>query len=144
MPQVLIVEQVNLKDVSTSRRDFLKQSIKFLPFIGVGAFLYPAYKYASFEEKAKISLAIPLTQLDKNISKFQKVLIKKEGKDIIVYSAHCTHMGCVLNIDEKKQRFVCPCHQSEFSFDGKRLKGPAQKDLVIIDSRVENNILYIG
>ncbi|MFZ5761914.1 MAG: ubiquinol-cytochrome c reductase iron-sulfur subunit [Thermodesulfobacteriota bacterium] len=44
-------------------------------------------------------------------------------------SRRCTHLGCRLNYKEKEQLLLCPCHQSRFSTAGKRLGGPARKDL---------------
>lgn len=137
-------DQLNLKDVNTERRIVIKKIIKFLPLVGVGAFTYPLVKFASFEEIQKISLVISLKEIDNKIIKKGKVLIHKSEEGITVYDAHCTHMGCILNYDEKKDRFVCPCHNSEFTISGKRLQGPAQRDLDIISSKIENKLLYIG
>lgn len=137
-------DQLNLKDVNTKRRIVIKKIIKFLPLVGVGAFTYPLVKFASFEEIQKISLVISLKEIDNKIIKKGKVLIHKSEEGITVYDAHCTHMGCILNYDEKKDRFVCPCHNSEFTISGKRLQGPAQRDLDIISSKIENKLLYIG
>ena len=44
-------------------------------------------------------------------------------------SRKCTHLGCRLNYKENENLLLCPCHQSRFSVAGKRLSGPAQKDL---------------
>ena len=41
----------------------------------------------------------------------------------------CTHLRCLFGWDDEKQLFICPCHGSEFSRDGKVLKGPATRDL---------------
>jgi cytochrome b6-f complex iron-sulfur subunit len=118
--------------------------MKFLPLIGVGAFTYPLLKYVNFQEVDKISYTIPMGDIKNKITKKDKLLIYKNAKGITVYDAHCTHMGCILNFDEKKDRFICPCHSSEFDVAGTRLKGPAKRDLDIISSRIENNTLYIG
>ena len=139
-----MAEHLNLKDVKKSRRTLLKKVVKFLPLVGVGAFTYPLFKFSQFQESEKISFVIPLKDIDRPILKKNKVIIQNIDDKITVYDAHCTHMGCILNIDEKKKHFVCPCHNSEFSFNGKRLKGPAKRDLDIINSRIENNMLYIG
>jgi cytochrome b6-f complex iron-sulfur subunit len=144
LAQVHLKEPLSLKDVDTKRRFFVRSFVKFLPYFGAGTFIYPLVKYARFEEVSKISLTVPLSEINSDIVKIDKVLIQKKGDQIVTYSAHCTHMGCVLNIDETKKRFVCPCHSSEFSFDGRVLKGPATRDLDIIPSRIEDNILYIG
>jgi len=37
--------------------------------------------------------------------------------------ASCTHQGC--QPEPVADRLVCPCHGSEFSFEGRVLKGPA-------------------
>jgi cytochrome b6-f complex iron-sulfur subunit len=44
-------------------------------------------------------------------------------------SRKCTHLGCRLNYKEKEQLLLCPCHQSRFTVAGRRISGPAQKDL---------------
>ena len=45
-----------------------------------------------------------------------------------VFSAHCTHLGCKIDKMEG-DRFVCPCHGSEYNLDGEVIKGPAYKNL---------------
>ncbi len=37
---------------------------------------------------------------------------------IRVFSAVCPHLGCTVNHDPEKQRFVCPCHAGVFTLDG--------------------------
>lgn len=142
--QAQIKDQYNLKDVNPKRRKIIKNFVKALPLIGGGAFLYPLYKYANFQEVEQFSLVIPLEKLSKPLTKHSKALIKKDGDKIQVFDARCTHMGCILNIDEKSNKFVCPCHDSEFSLDGKRLKGPAKRDLDILSFKIKDSILYIG
>lgn len=44
-------------------------------------------------------------------------------------SRKCTHLGCRLNYKEKEQLLLCPCHQSRFTTAGKRISGPARRDL---------------
>ncbi len=89
-------------------------------------------------------MVIPMDEIKNKITKKNTVLIHKGKEGIKVYDAHCTHMGCILNFDEKKEKFVCPCHSSEFSISGVRLKGPAKRDLDIIEARIENKMLFIG
>jgi len=42
-------------------------------------------------------------------------------------SLKCPHAGC--NVKEKNGEFICPCHGSRFSLEGKLLEGPAETDL---------------
>lgn len=142
--QVPIMDPYNLKDVNPKRRKILNFFVKALPLIGGGAFLYPLYKYANFQESDKFTAIIPLAKLNSSLTKYSKALIVKNDKDIQIFDVRCTHMGCLLNIDEKNKKFVCPCHNSEFDSNGKRLKGPAKRDLDILSFKIKDEILYIG
>ncbi len=44
-------------------------------------------------------------------------------------SRQCTHLGCRINYIQEKGIFICPCHQSRFTAQGKRIAGPAKRDL---------------
>lgn len=69
-------------------------------------------------------------------------LIQREGKKIAVYkdtkgvihtfSPSCPHLGCYVEWDEQEKNWLCPCHDSRFSPEGKVLKGPAKTDLKAI------------
>lgn len=50
-------------------------------------------------------------------------------KKVWAISRKCTHLGCRLNYSEKDHLLICPCHQSRFSAEGKRIAGPAKKNL---------------
>jgi Rieske Fe-S protein len=47
----------------------------------------------------------------------------------IVLSAKCTHLKCTIEHSPGNNRFVCPCHGSEYSLSGEVLKRPSRKDL---------------
>jgi len=64
----------------------------------------------------------------------QFVLFETDSGPIAV-SRRCTHLGCTLNYSDQKRQFLCPCHQSMFTWDGKYIKGPAKKDLHILKVR---------
>lgn len=55
-------------------------------------------------------------------------LVHSDAGLCAVYNS-CTHLQCLFGWDEEKNIFVCPCHGSEFSREGKVLKGPASRDL---------------
>lgn len=52
----------------------------------------------------------------------------KEGDSIKVYSAKCTHLGCLISKIEG-DTLVCQCHGSKFSKDGSPVQGPASRPL---------------
>jgi cytochrome b6-f complex iron-sulfur subunit len=59
-----------------------------------------------------------------------KVLVVHHADDTLhAVSAICTHMGCTVGYDKEKGRIVCPCHGSQFAWDGSVLHGPAKRPL---------------
>ena len=44
----------------------------------------------------------------------------------------CTHKGC--DVDLSGDKFVCPCHGSEYQLDGKVTTGPAKSNLKSYDT----------
>ena len=41
----------------------------------------------------------------------------------------CPHAGCIVEMNKETKEFVCPCHGSRFSSNGKLLQGPAKTGL---------------
>ncbi len=50
------------------------------------------------------------------------------GDRYIALSTRCMHRGC--QVEPSSDRFVCPCHGSEYSLEGAVLKGPTELPLV--------------
>jgi cytochrome b6-f complex iron-sulfur subunit len=47
--------------------------------------------------------------------------------EVTAVLAQCTHQGC--QPEPVADRLACPCHGSEFAFDGRVLQGPAERPL---------------
>jgi len=53
-----------------------------------------------------------------------------DGKPkIIALNAACPHVRCKLHFNEKTKQYDCPCHASSFTITGKKLGGPAPRDM---------------
>ena len=65
-------------------------------------------------------------------------------KEVVAYASQCTHLGCAFHWDDEKKNFLCPCHTSTFSLDGKVLDGPAPRPLDRYQVKVENGKLLLG
>ena len=70
--------------------------------------------------------------------------VKLDNGEVIAFAPQCTHLGCAYHWDEGKKEFLCPCHNSVFSIDGKVISGPAPRPLDRYESKVQNNKLMLG
>lgn len=71
-------------------------------------------------------------------------VVKLSDQEVIAYAPQCTHLGCAYHYDEKKGEFLCPCHTSNFSIEGKVLTGPAPRPLDRYTVRVEGSKILVG
>jgi quinol---cytochrome c reductase iron-sulfur subunit, bacillus type len=71
-------------------------------------------------------------------------VVKFPDSRIVAFSPQCTHLGCAYHWDDTRRDFVCPCHSSIFSIDGKVLSGPAPRPLDRYETKIENGKLLIG
>lgn len=70
--------------------------------------------------------------------------VKLASGEIVAFAPQCTHLGCAYHWDDPKKQFLCPCHTSVFSIDGKVISGPAPRPLDRFNAKVENNKLMLG
>jgi Rieske Fe-S protein len=64
---------------------------------------------------------------------------EKDGKPhVTAFTATCPHLGCAVEFDAAEERFECPCHESGFAKDGKKLFGPSLRDLDRLDAEVRD------
>jgi menaquinol-cytochrome c reductase iron-sulfur subunit len=57
-------------------------------------------------------------------------LVKSEmDGSVRALSTVCPHLGCGIDWNDGQGRFVCPCHESYFSLDGKVITGPSPRDM---------------
>ena len=66
----------------------------------------------------------------------QGFVIRRQGIQLVVLSAICTHKHCKLKA-EPDHMLYCKCHGSTFNPDGKVTQGPATRDLPILPSIID-------
>jgi len=66
-------------------------------------------------------------------------LIVDEGSTIRDYgiNAVCTHLGCVVPWNKAANKYMCPCHGSQYDQTGKVVRGPAPLSLAL--AHISNN-----
>lgn len=60
-------------------------------------------------------------------------LILDEDKKLsdFALNAVCTHLGCVVPWNKAENKFMCPCHGSQYNKEGKVIRGPAPLSLAL-------------
>lgn len=71
-------------------------------------------------------------------------VVKQANNEVVAFTPMCTHLGCAYHWDDGSNTFICPCHTSSFSIDGKVLGGPAPRPLDRYAVKVESGVLEIG
>ena len=71
------------------------------------------------------------------------VVTQPTAGEFKVFSAVCTHMGCIVN-QIADGRIDCPCHGSEYSItDGAVLAGPAPKPLPAKTIKITGDSIFL-
>jgi menaquinol-cytochrome c reductase iron-sulfur subunit len=75
----------------------------------------------------------------------QKVLYvcKDAHGKLSAFSSICPHLGCSVAWHDEKNNFICPCHNGQFTADGKLLGGPPPRGLDLLDCKVEDGKLMV-
>ncbi len=58
-------------------------------------------------------------------------------------SSVCPHLGCSIGWHDDKSRFICPCHNGQFTADGKLLSGPPPRGMDQLESRIQDGKLVV-
>ncbi|MDC1105753.1 ubiquinol-cytochrome c reductase iron-sulfur subunit [Prolixibacteraceae bacterium] len=61
----------------------------------------------------------------------------------LAMSVKCTHLGCVVNINNKTRGFNCPCHASQFNAFGEVIASPATRPLDIFPITIEKGEILV-
>jgi menaquinol-cytochrome c reductase iron-sulfur subunit len=131
------------------RREFLVKGGMWAGILGIAtqaaASLRSLLPNVSYDPPTTVKLGLPTAFPDG--LKFlpdQRLFVFREGKVFHAVSAVCTHLGCTVRAEALPQpetmevggapmrvthRFLCPCHGSRYTGDGKVVSGPAPKPL---------------
>eukprot|EP00177_Eucheuma_denticulatum_P001679 GFKZ01003018.1.p1 GENE.GFKZ01003018.1~~GFKZ01003018.1.p1 ORF type:complete len:201 (-),score=24.43 GFKZ01003018.1:107-709(-) len=58
-------------------------------------------------------------------------------------NAVCTHLGCVVPWVPAENKFKCPCHGSQYNFQGKVVRGPAPLSLALAHVDVIDDVVTL-
>ena len=72
-------------------------------------------------------------------------LIVKEDNTLADFAinAVCTHLGCVVPWNRAANKYICPCHGSQYDFTGKVIRGPAPLSLALAHADTPDDIVTL-
>ncbi|HYQ58547.1 MAG TPA: Rieske (2Fe-2S) protein [Draconibacterium sp.] len=118
-----------------NRRVFLK--VAAVGFVAFFVFIWNKLTLQHIETSAPEEVSVRLNK-NKEVQFFDKYIIVNLGNQTTVFSSHCSHLGCKIDKMESK-KLICPCHGSEYDLKGQVIKGPAYKNLTVINSSVSED-----
>lgn len=132
-----------------SRRDFIKKSAigvvvggTVLSSLNLEAFAKApaarAVKITGDDLVVKLSDNAALAKVGGTVKVNDEImLIRKSETEFLAVKTICTHKGCDVELEGDK--FVCPCHGSEFTLAGKVTNGPAKTDLKTFETMFDSD-----
>jgi len=144
-----------------NRRDFIKKALTgVLVILGFG-FLIPGIKIVSpAGSRNKELVFFPLIPEDEvprsGVKKSElayvisgkerkaRVFIVSTSEGLSVFSATCTHLGCLVNYKKEKHEFVCPCHGGRYDLTGRNIAGPPPDPLTRFPIKTQDGIIVVG
>lgn len=134
-----------------SRRDFLKVAWAF--FGGVAAletagvfFAYLQPRLADGEFGAVITAGkvedFPPNSVT-HISNGRFYVVRLGDGGFLAVYHRCTHLGCTVPWDVSAQKFICPCHNSQFDQQGAVENPPAPRPLDLFALAIEDGEIKV-
>jgi cytochrome b6-f complex iron-sulfur subunit len=121
-----------------NRQEFLNlawlASLGFF-FVNIGGvtffFAMPRFKEGEFGGKVNIGgpSALPAAGSAPVSHPKVKFWLSHTEEGVKAIYTVCTHLGCLYNWSDQEDKFICPCHGSQFDSDGSYIHGPAPRDL---------------
>lgn len=82
--------------------------------------------------------------LAKNSSVGEVLVVKTSPtNNLVAVKPICTHAGCTVEYSSDTNKFVCPCHGSEFGVDGKVQTAPATTPLKTYAVKIEGDAVLV-
>ncbi|XP_027340658.1 cytochrome b6-f complex iron-sulfur subunit, chloroplastic isoform X2 [Abrus precatorius] len=67
-------------------------------------------------------------------------LVVEKDRTLATYAinAVCTHLGCVVPWNQAENKFICPCHGSQYNDQGRVVRGPAPLSLALAHCDIDD------
>ena len=144
----------NKSEQSSSRRSLLTKLWALLGLVVLAellglvlTFLRPRSKATGVGTEDRVIIAGPVESFEPGtVTAFVRgkfYLTRLADGGFLALSRKCTHLGCTVPWVAKENKFICPCHASQFDITGEVISPPAPRALDIYQVMIENNVVRI-
>lgn len=145
---------MKMENETISRRTFLNRiwtmvtALAFLELIAlVINFFRPRQARSATSAQDTIIVAGPVDRFEPGtVTAFVRgkfYLARLEDGGFLAMSRTCPHLSCTVPWVSSENRFICPCHASEFDLRGDVISPPAPRALDLYAVTIENNVLKV-
>ena len=140
-------ENDNNDEKQVTRREFLNiawlasMGFLFIDFLGVTYFFaFPRFKEGEFGGTFTVGGADSLPDVGQEpvANAKGKFWLTRTEQGVRALYKVCTHLGCLYNWQGQENKFICPCHGSQFTYEGEYIQGPAPRSLDVFVMRALN------
>ncbi|AFZ14338.1 Rieske (2Fe-2S) iron-sulfur domain protein [Crinalium epipsammum PCC 9333] len=106
----------------------------------------PSQRPDGFEQVGTVADLNSKGQILQKQSPEKAVLVVRDPKDankILAVNPTCSHKACIIGWQADQSVFICPCHNSKFTPDGKFLNPPANKPLQVYQAKIEGEQVLV-
>jgi cytochrome b6-f complex iron-sulfur subunit len=144
----------NTTEAPSSRRSFFIKLWIFLGVVALAELVAVLFGYFKPRKETAATNAAAAIFTAGSVDKFEPGTVTAfvKGKfylaclddgGFLALSRTCTHLGCTVPWVAKENKFICPCHSSEFDIRGEVLSPPAPRALDIFEITIENNMVKV-
>lgn len=72
------------------------------------------------------------------------MVIRISDTQVVALSAICTHAGCPMDYRASQQLLDCGCHGSQFSTDGRVVRGPANRPVRVYTATLTGTMITVA
>lgn len=116
------------------RKFFLRLGLGSIALAGAGTAVF-AYQFLSpnvlYEPSPVVNMGKPEQFEPESVTldPAAGIYVVRGAEGFYALSAICTHLGCMTAWKPEQGIIACPCHGSKFNRDGKKIAGPAPRNL---------------
>jgi cytochrome b6-f complex iron-sulfur subunit len=155
MPNIKPLNTAPEETSPSSRRSFFTKLWVLLGIVALAELFGVLFGYFKPRKQAVVTAMAETIITAGSIDKFEPgtvtafvrgkfYLARLQDGGFLALSRTCTHLGCTVPWVAAQNKFVCPCHSSEFDIRGEVISPPAPRALDIHPMVIENNIVKVN